>query len=82
MSVKKKGYIATKATKEFIDKVVKETPTDVERCIVQESVISKPIYKFGFLGYILAKVLIQSSRWFADQVFGKFADWVELKLKK
>lgn len=40
------------------------------------------VYKFGWLGYILAKVLIQSSRWFADQVFGKFADWIELKLKK
>jgi len=44
--------------------------------------VKPPVYKFGWVGYILAKVLIQSSRWLADRVFGRFANWVELKLKK
>ena len=43
---------------------------------------SKPIYRFGWLGYMLAKVCIQFTRWLADKVFGAFANWVEKKLKK
>jgi len=55
--------------------VAKEAETVVE-------VVVKPVYRFGWLGYILAKVCIQFTRWLADKVFGAFANWVEKKLKK
>ena len=49
---------------------------------VTEEVTAKPVYKAGWLGWFTAKVCITFTRWLADKVFGKFADWVEGKLKK
>lgn len=50
--------------------------------VIRDESIPKPTYRFGWLGYLLAKVCIQFTRWLADKVFGAFANWVEKKLKK
>ena len=58
--------------------------SDKKKVVVAEKVevITKPVYKFGWLGWFTAKVCITFTRWLADKVFGKFANWVEGKLKK
>ena len=48
----------------------------------KKKIIAKPVYKFGIVGWFLSKVLINFTRWLADKVFGKFANFVESKLKK
>ena len=72
----------SKQSKELQKKLLTESKKVVVAEPVAEEAIVKPVYRFGWLGYILAKVCIQFTRWLADKVFGAFANWVEKKLKK
>ena len=62
-------------------RTAKTVEEKVEPKVIKE-VTAKPVYKAGWLGWFTAKVCITFTRWLADKVFGKFADWVEGKLKK
>lgn len=55
---------------------------------VKEEVITKPVYKWGIVGWFLSKLCINFTRWLSKKIFDKIArffnniaDKVEAKLK-